>query len=100
MPDQQDYFVRQLDARSYKPVPEAVYEIQILNADGQAERSAYLDGESTEILCAVSFSTPPGPAPIDPALLTIPSAVLEAARQRKVGFGERVNERGEVLPPF
>lgn len=98
--NQQDYFVRQLDAHSYRPVPDAVYEIQILDADGRAERCAYLDGNSTEILCAVSLVTPPGPTRIDPASLRIPRPVIEAARQRKAGYGERVNERGEILPPF
>ena len=96
----QYYFVRQLDAESYKPQPEAVYEIQILNSDGQAERCAYLDGESREILCAVDLVTPPGPTRIEPRSLCIPMPVIEAARRRKVGFGERVNERGEILPPF
>ena len=96
----QIYFVRQLDAQSYKPLPEAVYEIQILNADGQAERCAYLGAESADILCAVSLVTPPSPTRIDTRSVFIPTPVIEAARRREVGFGERVNERGEILPPF
>jgi hypothetical protein len=100
MTHRQRYFVSQLDQEDYRPVPEAVYEIQILNADGQAERCAYLGERSDEILCAVDFVTPPEPKRLDPSEVPIPRAVIEAARQRKIGFGERVNERGEILPPF
>ena len=100
MGQERTYFIRQLDAQSYKPLSEAVYEIQILNEDGQAERCAYLGGESAEILCVVSLVTPPGPTRIDKSSVSIPMPVIEAARQRKVGFGERVNEKGEILPPF
>jgi len=95
----QNYFVRQLSSDSYKP-SEAVYEIQMMNAEGQAEICAYLDQEASKIVCAISLVTPPGPTRIDPSVLQIPNAVIEAARQRKVGAGERVNSRGEILPPF
>ena len=94
----QEYFVRPLDEHSYKPVPNAVYEIQILNDGGPAEQCAYLEGDSTEILCAISL-TAAGPTPIDPKQLHIPKAVIEAARQQKVRFGEYVNEKGEILRP-
>jgi hypothetical protein len=97
---EQVYFVRQLGPESYRPVPEAVYEIQILNEDYQGEQSAYLADESPEILCVVNFATPPGPKRLDPSTVSIPKAVIDAARQRKVGFGERVNEKGEILPLF
>ena len=96
----QDYFVRRMDADSYRPLPEAMFEIQILDADGCGAQCAYLDGDSDKILCAVNFVTPPSPTIIDPATQYIPKPVIEAARKRIVGFGERVNERGEILPPF
>lgn len=100
MREDQDYFVCQLGPDNYRPVPEAQYEIQILNEHNEGERSAYLGRHSTDILCVVDFVTPPGPKLLDPSMVSIPTPVIEAARRRTIGFGERVNEKGEILPPF
>lgn len=96
----QDYFVFQVGPDDYRPVPEATYGIQILNEYNEGERCAYLGERSADVLCVVDFVTPPGPKRLEPSAVCIPKAVIEAARQRKVGSGERVNERGEILPPF
>jgi len=99
MSTEQYYFIRQLGVDDYKPCAEAIFEIQILDDESVASRCAYLGSESPRVI-VIEGDGVAWPKFIDPDSITIPKPVIEAARQRQVGFGERVNEKGEILGPF
>ena len=90
------YFIRRLDDDSYRPVPEA--EFEIVFEDDDLDICAYVDGGSRAIIALIHF-TPNGPASLPIQGHGIPDAVIEAARQRRAGPGEYVNERGEIVRP-
>ncbi len=96
----QRYLVARLDELDYRPLPEAVFEIQILNSCGQAIRCAYLGSDSYAVIALVEFPASGPPVRLDVADHCIPEAVIKAARSRSVGRGERVNDKGEILPAF
>ena len=92
------YFVRELDDQSYRPIPEAAFEVQIPGNDGPADRCAYMGRESDAAIALVEF-TPEGPRLVPLENHGIPVPVIKAARKRREGFGEYVNEKGEVIRP-
>jgi hypothetical protein len=83
--DKQRFFVLHLDERDYKPSPDSKYEIQILDSEGRAKLSGYLEENQTELVVK-GFK--------------IPKAVIEAATRQLKGKGDYVNEKGESIPPF
>lgn len=92
------YFVGQLDENSYRPTPEAEFEIQIHGDEGGAEQCAYIGRDSNAVIAFIEF-TSQGPKSLPADEHQIPLAVIEAARQRRVGLGEYVNEKGERVRP-
>jgi hypothetical protein len=91
------FFVGQLDEKSYRPSAQAEFEVQILGPEGTAERCAYIGRDSNQVIALVDFTT--GPKLLSVEGHGIPAAVIEAARQRRGGHGEYVNELGEVVQP-
>jgi len=74
--------------------------VEIFNEHGPAEVVAYISRDSNEVIALV-HATKGGLPTNDHG---IPDSVIQAARQRRVGFGEYVNEGGEIvrasfLPP-
>lgn len=57
LPIFQRYFVRQLGNRSYRPIPEAEYGVQILGSSGPAERIAYIARDFAEVVAVVHAFT-------------------------------------------
>ena len=94
---EQRYFVGPLDEHSYRPSSEAAYEVQILNEDGQADKCAYIGRDSSTVIALIDF-TPEGPKALAVEGHGVPLPVIEAAR-RQEGFGEYVDERGEIMRP-
>lgn len=85
MADSARYFVLHLDGRDYRPFPEAEYEVQLLNADGEVERSAYLKAEDTR----VEIDGEP-----------VPESVVDAAKRQPAGSGDYVDKDGNSVPAF
>jgi hypothetical protein len=79
------YFVSHLEKRD-RPPSGMRYEIQVLNADGQAVVCAHVDDLTSTVL---EIQGHPIPAP-----------VIEAARKQQLGKGEYVDEAGSPMPPF
>lgn len=94
-PNEQRYFVRQLDGRSYRPSPDSEYEVQILNADGEGEICAYVSGKSNEVLYLVHASK----GRLSVKDHGIPLPVIEAAKQRRAGDGQYINGDGQIVVP-
>lgn len=92
------YFVRQLDEHSYRPTREVEFEIQIQGDESAAEKCAYVGRDSNVVVAFVEF-TAQGPKSLPLDEHGIPLPVIEAARQRRQGFGEYVNEEGEIVRP-
>jgi hypothetical protein len=92
---EQRYFVGKIDSLDYRPSPDAEFEIQILNGNGEGEISAYVGRDSNEIIALIHASK----GPLPPYAHSIPLPVIEAARQRRAGFGEYVNAKGEIIRP-
>jgi hypothetical protein len=78
------FFVLHLEEKD-RPSNGAPYEIQVLNANGQAVACGYAD-EQTDHLQLQGCS--------------IPLAVIGAARRQAVGKGDYVNEAGDSVPAF
>ena|SRR6266566_3215771 len=89
------YFVARLDDRSFRPLPEAEFLVQVLNEDGEGEIIAYIARDSNSVVAVVHATK--GRLPTEGH--GIPDAVIEAARRRQVGSGEDVNEKGEIVQP-
>ena len=78
------YFVSHLEERD-RPSTRMRYEIQLLNAEGQALACGYAD-ENTKTLLIQEQD--------------IPLPVIEAAQRQPIGKGDYVDEAGNSLPPF
>ena len=78
------YFVRKLEESDRLEAGEA-FEVQVLNDVGQAIATGYLSAASEHLV-------------VDGR--EIPRLVIEAAKQRQVGYGEYVGPDGKVLPAF
>src|SRR5215510_10272740 len=91
----QRYFVRRLDPRSFRPSPDAEFEVQVLSQEGPAESCAYVARDSNSVIALIHAIK--GPLPVEEH--QIPEAVIEAARQRQGGSGEYVDECGSVVRP-
>jgi hypothetical protein len=89
------YFVRRLDERDATPPADAECEVQILNAEYQAEVIAYIARDSRRIVSLIDAVR--GRLPIEGD--AIPEAVINAACRMVPGPGEYVDENGETLRP-
>jgi hypothetical protein len=85
MTNQAKYFVLHLDSRDYRPFPEAEFEVQLLNADGEAAGSAYLKAGDVR-------------AEIDGE--SVPEGVVNAAKRQPLGSGDYVDKDGNSVPAF
>jgi hypothetical protein len=91
------YFVSGLTENSHRPVPDAEFQIEILNDIGQGETIVYFSYRSNEPL-AIIPATKARSAALDH---TIPEAIVEATRHRSNWPGYYVDESGQVtLPSF
>jgi hypothetical protein len=95
LPRRERYFVACLGEDSYRPSPDADFEVQILNDDNEGEISAYFARDSNVPIALIHATQ--GRLPIETH--HIPDVVIDAARKRRVGFGEYVDEKGNVVPP-
>ena len=50
---EQRYLVARLDDLDYRPSPDAEFEVQILNADGEGEICAYIGRDSNEVIALI-----------------------------------------------
>jgi hypothetical protein len=91
----QRYLIARLDEYDFRPLPDAEFEVQILNADGQGEIVAYLAQNSNKVIALVHALR--GNLPVESH--GIPEAVIEAAQRKTEGFGDYVNEKGEIIQP-
>ena len=87
------FFVLHLDERDHHPTAEARYEIQILDTEGRAEYSVYVDSGGRWLTLEENES-PPASSP------RVPAAVLEAAMRQPKGQGDYVDVMGKSVPPF
>ncbi len=78
------YFVLHLEERD-RPSSGMQYQIQLLNAEGQAVACGYAD-DTTDSLQILGQP--------------IPALVIEAARRQPIGKGDYVDEAGNSIPPF
>lgn len=78
------FFVCHLDIEE-RPAPELSYEIQLLDTQGRAVKWAYVSQEMVSLT-------------LDE--LTVPYAVVEAARRQKPGQGDYVDINGRSISPF
>jgi hypothetical protein len=88
------YFVFQLDEDSYRPSPEAEYAIQFEDRD----ICAYVGRDSNRVIALIQ-ATASGPKSLPVDEHSIPEAVIEIARQQRIGFGEYVSETGQIVAP-
>lgn len=89
------YFIGRLDEHSYRPMPEATFEVQILGSDGQTQRCAYIGRDSNDVIALIDVLD--GRLPV--VGHGIPAAVIEAARSCARGSGEYVDESGTIIQP-
>lgn len=87
------FFVLRLGERDHRPRPEASYEIQMLDSEGRAKYSVYIDSGG-QILTHEANVSPSAPT------LTVPRAVIEAVLRQPQGQGDYVDETGKSIPPF
>jgi hypothetical protein len=92
------YFVRRLDDASYRPTPDAEFEIVVEDDAEDRDICAYVGRDSNKVI-ALIHATTKGPVSLPVEGHGIPEAVIEAARQRRVGYGEYVDENGEIVNP-
>src|SRR5882724_33598 len=91
------YFVVGLTEQDHRPVPEAEFEIQILNDIGQGERIAFYSYSSDAALALLDANIGAIEVVQDP----VPKAIVEMCRQRSNWPGYYMDEDGEiVLPAF
>jgi hypothetical protein len=78
------FFVTHLE-ESDRPSIDMRYEIQLLNAEGQAVACGYLDDHADTLEIQGR---------------SIPLAVVEAARRQVIGKGDHVDQAGNSVSPF
>jgi hypothetical protein len=78
------FFVSHLQERD-RPSTGMTYEIQLLNAQGQAVARGYADDLADNLQIQGR---------------SIPLAVIEAARKQPIGKGDYVDEAGSSVSPF
>ena len=83
----------------HKPIGIADYELTRALPRELASSLPSIEAIEAELQSEVTKESE-APVRLDVAEHRIPGAVIKAARCRSVGHGERVDERGEVLPPF
>jgi hypothetical protein len=79
----------------YRPAPDAEFVVEVLNDDGSPEIFAYIAGGSNEVVAVIHARK--GRLPIESH--GIPPAVIETARQCRIGFAQYVNDLGEIVVP-
>ena len=92
------YFVRRLDDASYRPTPDAEFEIVVEDDPQDRDICAYVGRDSNQVV-ALILATTTGPVSLPIETHGIPEAVIRAARERRIGFGEYVDENGEIVNP-